>query len=82
MCADKIDLNYRRKVFHQVRVDIMSRMLGDFLVMCGGFFVVFFVLITCINIGLKNETRSERAISRRIARERELAAEKRLNRYR
>jgi hypothetical protein len=44
--------------------------------MCWGFFVVFFVLITCINVGLKNETRSERAIRRR------LAAEKRLNRYR
>lgn len=73
----KIDLDCHRKVFHHVpyplppvlaysiRFDIMALILGEFLVMCGGFFVVFFVLITCIDVGLKNETRSERAIRRR-----------------
>ena len=28
----------------------MPLILGEFLVMAGGFFVVFFVLITCINV--------------------------------
>ena len=60
----------------------MSLILGEFIVMAWGFFVVFFVLITCINVQSKDHEREERANRRRL-RERELVARKRLEiRYR
>ena len=60
----------------------MALILGEFLGMAWGFFVVFFVLITCINVQSKDHEREERA-NRRRRRERELVARKRLEiRYR
>ena len=38
----------------------MSLLLGEFIVMSGSFFVVFLVLITCINVGYDGG-RSDRA---------------------
>jgi len=58
----------------------MPLMIGEFLVMAGSFFVVFFILATCIRVG-DDGGRTERAISRRW-REREKVRKERLNRYR
>ena len=43
----------------------MALILGEFIVMAGGFFVVFFVLITCINVQSKDREREDRANRRR-----------------
>jgi hypothetical protein len=56
----------------------MPLILGEFLVMSGSFFVIFLILITCINVQAKDSERTDRAIRRR----REMERKKRLNRYR
>jgi hypothetical protein len=43
----------------------MALILGEFIVMAGGFFVVFFVLITCINVQSNDRKREDRANRRR-----------------
>jgi hypothetical protein len=64
----------------------MSLILGEFIVMAWGFFVVILVLVTCIDVQSKDREREDRADCRRrrrCIRERELVARKRLEiRYR
>lgn len=59
----------------------MPLILGEFLVMSGAFFVIFLILITCINVQAKDSERTDRAIRRRYQ-QREMERKKRLNRYR
>jgi Ca2+-dependent lipid-binding protein len=59
----------------------MPLILGEFLVMSGSFFVIFLILITCINVQAKDSERTDRAIRRRYQ-QREMERKKRLNRYR
>jgi hypothetical protein len=59
----------------------MPLILGEFLVMSGAFFVIFLILITCINVQAKDGERTDRAIRRRYQ-QREMERKKRLNRYR
>jgi Ca2+-dependent lipid-binding protein len=59
----------------------MPLILGEFLVMSGSFFVIFLILITCINVQTKDSKRTDRAIRRRYQ-QREMERKKRLNRYR
>ncbi len=50
----------------------MSLLLGEFIVMSGGFFMVFLVLITCINAGYdggRSEDRAAAARRRRLLRD-------------
>lgn len=62
----------------------MPLIMGEFLVMSGAFFLLFLILITCINADKSNST--ERAFHRRLRRERdrkrEIAYRKHQNRYR
>lgn len=43
----------------------MPLILGEFLVMSGSFFVIFLILVTCINVQAKDGERTDRAIRRR-----------------
>ena len=59
----------------------MPLILGEFLVMSGAFFVIFLILITCLNVQAKDCERTDREIRLRYQ-QREMERKNRLNRYR